>query len=142
MITTNDYMTAGLNSLENEQSKVLFGSPSTIVTLEDLIIRLSLKQIEDMYYQVLDEIRTQSKDEILFANTLMEIWVRETTKTKFKSALFTKTMQYQAGVFRNCARLGKSNLILCDRYFAEEIRHFMEVSDQEVETIYRGYLHD
>lgn len=43
-------MTAGINALENEDSKVLFGSPSTTVTIEDLMIRIDLKQLEGMYF--------------------------------------------------------------------------------------------
>lgn len=39
LVWTNDYMTAGLYSLSNEEMKVLFGSPSSIVTLEDLMLR-------------------------------------------------------------------------------------------------------
>lgn len=42
-IHTHDYLTAGINALEMETCQVMYGQPSSILVVEDLILRYSLQ---------------------------------------------------------------------------------------------------
>lgn len=78
-----------------------------------------------MYYEVLEYLKTTYKDEVSYSLRLLSTCITEAAAEKFKNSLHTKSMLYTASVLRNCAKMGKSNLLLCNRHFVNEVRHFV-----------------
>lgn len=61
-IEINDYLSAGMLSLEMEGCQLMYGQPNSILVLEDLILEFSLADLQDMFYHTVNRLRHDQPD--------------------------------------------------------------------------------
>jgi len=143
-VLVDDYITAANTVHKTKDIGLLFGKPETTLHLEDIVLRFSLSELQNIFFKSVETTQSRFKDNNAYPftdNQVIMTTLREVTKEQNKATLFGKVLAYQASLLKQCSRNYKTSLLITNNLFPEQVEQLtLEPALPEINEIFRTYL--
>lgn len=125
-------MTAARIVSSKQNKKVFFGKPNSLIVIEDICARLTLDQLEEMFYKCLQEYNYRQEsdgvDNSIPAYNPIDIHnsLKLIASELFYEELYYKQTEYSASILKKCLKLYKRTAVVIDNSRVDKIQPHIE----------------
>ncbi|KAL4437594.1 hypothetical protein ABPG74_017832 [Tetrahymena malaccensis] len=141
-----DHLSCGFHLYEKPNRHLIFGKPDLNLVFEDLALRLSLKQLQDVFYHVIQLVQEdlqQNHDQRYpyFENERIYDMFRMKVREIYSELLLNKSILYTASIFKKTARTFKKSAIIVPNEITKQVAvQTLEPMAPEWNQIFRAYV--
>ena len=135
------YLTAAhIASLQGD-TKIVLGKPSDNLVFEDLIMRYSLQQLQEVVQRAAERVRAAQGEEVAWRESYTLEAIQNYVMSE-EPAIYSRELTYQTALLKRFAKIEDKIVLMTPGYFVERIAEQVHHIEVKPESVFRDGITD